>query len=296
MSNRSRIALLGAAAGILLLVVVDLAAFHLGAAQRLDARVFDALGGLRVHPRVTGPASWWASLCNVVPYAYLCLVPLAIALVRRRRDLALLSAAVLLGANVSTEILKALLDQVRPAGLVPAAAPVRGAWPSGHATAAMALALCLVLVVPPRRRGPAAVLGAAFALGVSYAFLTLGWHYPTDVVGGFLVAFTWTCLGVAAHGELRRPRAARRRGATPMDLGAVAIARPALPMSRELAPLAVAMLVTVAAAAALALMRPHTILHYLRVHEELVAALAALATLAVVLAGSLIVVLRRTAA
>ena len=39
---------------------------------------------------------------------------------------------------------------------------------------------------------------AAFAVAVSYSFLELGWHYPSDVLGGFLIATVWTLLGIAA--------------------------------------------------------------------------------------------------
>ena len=50
---------------------------------------------------------------------------------------------------------------------------------------------------PARRRPVAATLGALFAVGVSYPFLTLGWYYPSDVLGGFLVAVTWIELAIA---------------------------------------------------------------------------------------------------
>ena len=61
-------------------------------------------------------------------------------------------------------------------------------WPSGHATAAMSFALCAVLAAPARLRPLVAAVGAAFAVAVCYSFLALAWHYPSDVLGGFLVA------------------------------------------------------------------------------------------------------------
>ncbi len=65
-------------------------------------------------------------------------------------------------------------------------------------TAAATLACSLVLVVPPRLRPYAAVLGAAFALAVAGSVVRLGWHYPSDVVGGVLIALTWAAAAVAA--------------------------------------------------------------------------------------------------
>src|SRR5439155_1635421 len=71
------------------------------------------------------------------------------------------------------------------------------------------LALCAVLVAPRRLRPAAAVLGALLAVAVAYAILILAWHFPSDVLGGFLVATMWVLLLVAAllAAERRRPEA-----------------------------------------------------------------------------------------
>ena len=54
------------------------------------------------------------------------------------------------------------------------------------------------------------MLGGAFAVGVAYAVLVLGWHYPSDVLGGFLVAGLWTSLAVAVLHRLEAPEPAGR--------------------------------------------------------------------------------------
>src|SRR5205085_11232822 len=106
--------------------------------------------------------------------------------------------------NGPPELLKPLLAHPRAASLLGGRAPVGAAsWPSGHATAAMSLALTYVLAAPGRLRPVVAALGAAFAVAVSYSFLTLGWHYPSDVFGGFLVATVWTLSGIALLFALR---------------------------------------------------------------------------------------------
>jgi hypothetical protein len=61
----------------------------------------------------------------------------------------------------------------------------------------MTLALCAVLVAPPALRLVVAVCGGAFAAAVGYAVLVLAWHFPSDVLGGFLMAGGWTALAVA---------------------------------------------------------------------------------------------------
>ena len=62
----------------------------------------------------------------------------------------------------------------------------------------MAIALALVLVVPTRARPLAAVLGLVFALAVSFCVVALGSHFPSDIVGGFLLATFWTLVVAAA--------------------------------------------------------------------------------------------------
>jgi hypothetical protein len=65
----------------------------------------------------------------------------------------------------------------------------------------MSLALCAVLVSPRRMRPAVSVGGAAFTIAVAYTLLAFGWHYPSDVLGGFLIA-----LALAAVAAMRRPR------------------------------------------------------------------------------------------
>jgi hypothetical protein len=79
----------------------------------------------------------------------------------------------------------------------------------------MALALCAILVAAPRFRPYVAALGAVFAIAVCYAFLTLGWHYPSDVLGGYLVAAAWSGVAVAAlrYANARWPARTGRQAA-----------------------------------------------------------------------------------
>jgi membrane-associated phospholipid phosphatase len=110
--------------------------------------------------------------------------------------------AVLLGANACTQALKPALADLRIIDVGAVSRIYPGSWPSGHATASMSLALCLVLVVGPRLRPLAALLGAGYAIGVGYALVALGWHLPSDVLGGYLVAAAFTLLGCAALAAL----------------------------------------------------------------------------------------------
>src|SRR5205823_3282886 len=120
-----------------------------------------------------------------------------VGLIRRRRRLALIVPVVLIAAPATSEVLKHLLATPRGSLISDGHGVAAASWPSGHATAAMTLALCAVLVAPPRLRPLAAAAGGLFTIIVSYALLVFVWHFPSDVIGGLLVAATYTLLAVA---------------------------------------------------------------------------------------------------
>jgi hypothetical protein len=147
----------------------------------------------------------------------------------------------------------------------------------------MSLALCSVLAAPARLRPVVAALGAAFAVAVSYSFLTLGWHYPSDVFGGFLVAATWTLLGVYAVVMLDARRPPRVPSETTRRIS----------VREALAPPVAAVVGAAAIAGLVALARPHQVISYARGHEAFVVGAAAIGVLALALATGVMLALRR---
>jgi membrane-associated phospholipid phosphatase len=127
-----------------------------------------------------------------------------VALVRRRRDLAAVAVTTLAGANLTTFVLKPLLARTDPLG-GEASRALDASFPSGHATAAMALALVAVIVAPRRWRPWVAVVAAGYAACVGVGLVVVFAHYPSDVVGGYLVAGAWA-TAMAAIGLARRER------------------------------------------------------------------------------------------
>lgn len=94
-------------------------------------------------------------------------------------------AAVVLAAVVTAGA-KRLVARGRPELLSPLQDASPYSFPAGHAAAAGALLVALLLVVPRGRRAPVAVIGGA-AVGVSgWAQLALTRHFPSDLVGGWL--------------------------------------------------------------------------------------------------------------
>jgi membrane-associated phospholipid phosphatase len=259
------------------------AAFHVGLFERADQSVFSGFANLGRHPRVSALASYIARLCDPQPFVFLAVIPVAVALLRGRPRLAIAIAAILLGANVTTELLKPLLAHPRAAWLLGGRAPVGAAsWPSGHATAAMSLALATVLAVPARLRPAAAALGAVLAIAVGYSVLASGLHYPSDVLGGYLVAATWTlaAVGVLLAAERRWPLN-RTSSGPPVSLRAVLGAPGAV-----IGGAAVLGLI-------LAVSRPHDVISYARVHQAFVVEAAGIAALSLAVSTAVLLSVRR---
>jgi membrane-associated phospholipid phosphatase len=278
---RRALAITGAACGAGLLILTWLLAYHVGVFERADQSIYSGFAGLR-RPRIDPIAQFTAQLCSPIPFLCFSAALLLIASVRRRRRLALASGAILLGANMTTELLKLILAHPRAASLLGGIAPVGSAsWPSGHATAAMALALSLILVVPARFRPLAAGLGALFAVAVSYSFLTLGWHYPSDVFGGFLVAGTWASLAIAALSS-RSDEPARQ--ADEVDRGSV---------RRALTPPAAVAIGALGLAGLVAIARPHAVVTYVQAHTAFAVGAASIGALGLALATGLMLTFRR---
>jgi membrane-associated phospholipid phosphatase len=123
---------------------------------------------------------------------------IAVAVARRRYAVALAVPVLLVGTGVTTQVLKQLTAQPRMLDWLGSNQIGDASWPSGHATAAMTLALCAILVAPARLRPLAALGGGAFTVAVSYSILALSWHFPSDVLGAYLVSATWMLVAVAA--------------------------------------------------------------------------------------------------
>ncbi|MGO9788498.1 MAG: phosphatase PAP2 family protein [Solirubrobacteraceae bacterium] len=281
MPNSARRAVGGAGALTALLAALY-AVIHVDLVQHADASILSGFGDFGRHPRVGSIASDIAGLCNPNPYVYLCLIPVAMALLRRRLWVALVIVAVLLGACFTTELLKPLLDVHRSYSLP--GAPGNGSWPSGHATAAMSLALCCVLAAPAWLRPAAAAAGAVFAVAVCYSFLSLEWHYPTDVLGGFLVASIWSLLGVAAIWTAYGHRARQ-------PVPAEGTNRPTIWAS--LGPPSAVLLAAVVLVVLVVIARPHDVVSYARAHKAFLIGAGGIGALALALATGAMLMLRR---
>jgi membrane-associated phospholipid phosphatase len=282
-------ALIAAVAGIGLLVLTWYAAFHIGLVARADNSILNGFIGLH-RPRLNRVTHFVATLCDPEPYVFLAAIPVLIAILRRRPRVAVTVGLVMLGANITTQLLKPLL--AAPRGSLPGHALAvqifvsPASWPSGHATAAMSLALCAVIAAPARLRPAVGAAMAAFAVAVCYSFLELAWHFPSDVLGGFLVATIWTLLGGAGLWWLDARHPEARRELSPTGPAQVSI-------GEALAPMGVLVVSALFLAGVVALARPHAVVAYADTHTAFVIGAALIAVAGLVLATAATLTLRR---
>ena len=185
------------------LVVLVFLAYKFGPVERLDASILARAGLVPFTPRWES-ANGLAHLADPLPLMLMLLATCGLGLAAGRRREALAAVAVVAGANLTTQMLKGVLAHPRYEYFLGDHAPWSNAFPSGHATAAASIAVALVLVAPPRLRSLAIALGAGFTAVVSIAVIALQWHYPSDVLGGILIASGWGFAALAALQFWRR--------------------------------------------------------------------------------------------
>jgi undecaprenyl-diphosphatase len=140
---------------------------------------------------------------------------LAIALWALRRDGAGRAGRILVGlagTYASSLAISLALERVDPLG-GEAYRHAAGYYPSGHAAMVAALALATVATAPATMRRFVAVLAAGAVGTVGVVIVVLHSHYPSDVVGGWLLAVAWMAgaLGSSRGGVEHQPRRTRER-------------------------------------------------------------------------------------
>ncbi|MGR6036316.1 MAG: phosphatase PAP2 family protein [Candidatus Nitrosoglobus sp.] len=98
------------------------------------------------------------------------------------------------GVSLINHGLKSLLIRDRPILFPSLQEHVGFSFPSGHAAQITAFALCLFLIIrriQPHWQWPAAILLSMLVMCVATSRLYLQAHYPSDILGGCLVALIW---------------------------------------------------------------------------------------------------------
>jgi len=191
-------------------------AYYVSPTAWLDAAALHGFTAVS-RPKVDAIATAFAHLCDPAPYAIAGVLVIGAAIRLKGLRTAAAVGLLMAGANITSQTLKPLVAYHRElhANEWHLTNIQDAAFPSGHATAAMALSLAVLMIVPRAYRPLTAVLGIAFTIAVSFSILILAWHFPSDVVGGYLVATAWGLVSLAAlrYANERWPREGTMRHA-----------------------------------------------------------------------------------
>jgi membrane-associated phospholipid phosphatase len=152
------------------------------------------------HPRVVEVLDRALNGTTVASLILVCVVAAAVGVIRRRADLAVGAALLVLGANLTAQLLKTHLDRPNLDQF-----PAPNSFPSGHTTAAASVAFVLILALPHAVRGMVTLIGAAYVTLIAVATVWAEWHRPSDAVAGLLLVLAWGGL-VSAVVRARRWR------------------------------------------------------------------------------------------
>lgn len=137
-------------------------------------------------------------LGELLPQLVLVAGAVAIGLYRRLVARPAAAAILVVGADLTTQLLKHLISDGRYGPLARSYGVDEHSFPSGHATTMTALTFAYLLVVPARLRLPVAIVGGILTVLVAGSMVVLHRHWPSDAVGGVLVGCVWGFGTIAA--------------------------------------------------------------------------------------------------
>ena len=127
---------------------------------------------------------------------------------KKQYNLATITGISVGGAALLHLALKSLIERPRPDLWQWIISETNFSFPSGHSTATIAFALCICLIATgTRRQKIILILAAIFVCLIGLSRLYLGVHYPTDVLGGWLLGTSGTlAIAVIVHSIIKSRR------------------------------------------------------------------------------------------
>ncbi|HET6481265.1 MAG TPA: phosphatase PAP2 family protein [Actinoplanes sp.] len=182
--------LAAAAAGVLYQFFVRTA---LG--QQIDT---GAMRGADVHHlRVVEVLDRTLNGTTLVSLVLVCLFAAIFGVLRKRVDLALGAALLVIGANGTTQLMKMHLARPDLDGT-----EMPNSFPSGHTAAAASVAFAVILVLPQALRGMVALVGFGYVTVIAVATVWAEWHRPSDTAAALAVTLGWAAVisfGIRVH-------------------------------------------------------------------------------------------------
>ena len=155
---------------------------HTRLGQALDQAGMDTVVGDQAATRRLVGVLGNVSLGTVAVAVVLLIV---VAALRDRWSAAAAGIVLVVGANVTTQAMKAFGER-SDFGLLTVTS-----FPSGHATVVVSLVLAALLVAPPQTRTTVSLIGSGAVTITGAATLVGSWHRPADILGAVLVCLAW---------------------------------------------------------------------------------------------------------
>jgi YegS/Rv2252/BmrU family lipid kinase len=159
------------------------------------------------------PLRWIQELFDTPGITVVTLALVVLLLVRGYRRAAAYTAGVMITAVVGYTVIKGVVGRDRPPWQNPVDIAQSLSFPSGHSTSIAALGGVLVVLVSMfvrranlRRAAYAGIVVVVLVVGSDRVLL--GRHYPSDVIGGYLLGIGVVLLGIALYSPLPRSHAA----------------------------------------------------------------------------------------
>lgn len=161
-----------------------------GAGNAFDVDAITGLAAWRhAHPQVTSAAIVLTDIGNATVTVTVPLLAGALLWVKRRRGAAVMLVATVLLERAVADSIKFAYDRARPAFDLHPVMTNSSSYPSGHAANATTAFVALALfAAPPAMRRPAVALAIVGGLLIGLTRPYLGVHWPSDVIGGWVLA------------------------------------------------------------------------------------------------------------
>jgi undecaprenyl-diphosphatase len=174
-----------------------------GGTQRIDAAILhavrDATGGDAATGWLRMTMLDLTALGDTATITLLTILAAGYLLVARRPALAAAVVGAIASGGMVVTLLKLLFARARPDVVTQLAQVSTASFPSGHAANSAVAYLTLGVLLARsqhdhgvRRYMIGAAIALSFAIGVSRVYL--GVHWPSDVLGGWIVGGTWAAL------------------------------------------------------------------------------------------------------
>lgn len=130
---------------------------------------------------------------------------------KKRYDLAALSFIILGGSAFLSTVFKDLVARYRPDLWVHLEPETTFSFPSSHAAASSAVAIVLILIFwKTKFRKIVIALASLYAILIAVTRLYIGVHYPSDLVGGWLLSIFWAAFTLMAYWQWKELRSLRK--------------------------------------------------------------------------------------